>query len=100
MDTNRYKAAEKPDLDGVKLKMYSKFVSEFWSLLVNRARIFIFLITMGCLMVATLKADDLAEAKSAYDAGRYSDAVSLLTAAALKGDPEAECGLGIMYEHG
>ncbi|HXC65508.1 MAG TPA: SEL1-like repeat protein, partial [bacterium] len=52
------------------------------------------------LAAAPLASAGLDDAKAAYESGRYADAVQLLMAAAKQGDAKAECGLGVMYEHG
>src|SRR5580692_10560092 len=47
-----------------------------------------------------LGAEPLDEAKAAYEAGHYDVAVQILQDAAKTGDPKAQCGLGVMFEHG
>lgn len=52
------------------------------------------------LLTAGLAKADVAAGQKAFDAGNYEKAMAEWQAAADKGDPEAEFGLGSLYEQG
>ncbi|MGH7442877.1 MAG: tetratricopeptide repeat protein, partial [bacterium] len=53
-----------------------------------------------CAAESGSPSSEMAAVKAAYDSGNYDQAVRLLRSAAERGDPHAECGMGVMYEHG
>jgi hypothetical protein len=68
-------------------------------LALRAAKDFVFAISL-VLLTAGFAQADVAAGQKAFDAGNYEKAMSEWQSAADKGDPEAEFGLGSLYEQG
>lgn len=57
-------------------------------------------IVLGAVLVLSVQADEIGDARLAFEAGDYEKALSILTTAAERGNDRARFRLGVMYVNG